>query len=150
MKEGFDFKCRSCGASRGSLILDLGIQPLANNLLRPQDLSKTEPKFPLRLALCHSCWLLQIVDLVPAVDLFSEYLYFSSFSDLMLRHAKEAASRYIREFALNASSLAWASRMRAALSSSPIRRAARLAIRPTSASSTIKLSRTSKRDIART
>src|SRR6476659_4226073 len=98
MSKGFEFKCRSCGAAGGSLILDLGLQPLANNLLRPEDISKPEPKFPLRLALCHSCWLLQIVDLVPAVDLFSEYLYFSSFSDLMLRHAREAAGRYIKEF----------------------------------------------------
>src|SRR6266702_1022996 len=96
----FDFQCRSCGSRQGSLILDLGVQPLANNLLVQEDLSKAEPKFPLRLAVCESCWLLQIVDLVPPVNLFSEYLYFSSFSDLMLRHAKEAAARYIKEFGL--------------------------------------------------
>src|SRR3974390_3047919 len=101
----FDFQCGSCGSQQGNLVLDLGIQPLANNLLREQDLSKPEPKFPLRLAVCHSCWLLQIVDLVPAVDLFSEYLYFSSFSDLMLRHAREAATRYIKEFSLGKNSL---------------------------------------------
>jgi len=86
-------------------VLDLGIQPLANNLLREQDLSQPEPKFPLRLAVCHSCWLLQITDLVPPVQLFSEYLYFSSFSDLMLKHAREAAERYIGEFDLGQSSL---------------------------------------------
>jgi SAM-dependent methyltransferase len=97
----FPFKCRSCGSAQGSLVLDLGIQPLANNLLRPEDLSKPEPKFPLRLAVCQSCWLLQIVDLVPPVQLFSEYLYFSSFSDLMLRHAKEAAKQYIKAFSLD-------------------------------------------------
>ncbi len=68
------FQCRSCASREGSLILDLGVQPLANNLLRPQDLSVPEPKFPLRLALCRSCWLLQILDLVPPVQLFSEYL----------------------------------------------------------------------------
>src|SRR6266705_170999 len=101
----FSFKCRSCGSTQGSLILDLGLQPLANNLLREEDLAKPEPKFPLRLAVCQSCWLLQIVDLVPPVQLFSEYLYFSSFSDLMLRHSKEAAARYIKEFSLNARSL---------------------------------------------
>src|SRR5262249_29730229 len=100
-----DFQCRSCGQKEGALILDLGLQPLANNLLRQEDLAKPEPKFPLRLALCQSCWLLQIVDLVPPVQLFSEYLYFSSFSDLMLRHAREAAERYIREFGLGGSSL---------------------------------------------
>ncbi len=95
------FQCRSCGNSRGELILDLGVQPLANNLLRQEDLSKPEPKFPLRLAVCNSCWLLQILDLVPPVQLFSDYLYFSSFSELMLRHAKEAAERYIEEFGLS-------------------------------------------------
>src|ERR1051325_4227177 len=99
-----DFQCRSCGQKEGALILDLGLQPLANNLLRQEDLAKTEPKFPLRLALCESCWLLQITDLVPPVNLFSEYLYFSSFSDLMLRHAREAAERYLKEFGLNAQS----------------------------------------------
>jgi SAM-dependent methyltransferase len=99
------FQCRSCGSARGTLVLDLGTQPLANNLLRPEDFAKPEPKFPLRLAVCESCWLLQILDLVPPVQLFSEYLYFSSFSDLMLRHAKAAAERYIREFGLNRQSL---------------------------------------------
>ena len=99
------FECRSCEGKEGKLVLDLGIQPLANNLLRPGDLTRPEPKFPLRLAVCRSCWLLQILDLVPPVDLFSEYLYFSSFSDLMLRHARETAERYIKEFALAKSSL---------------------------------------------
>jgi SAM-dependent methyltransferase len=99
------FQCRSCGSGTGTLILDLGLQPLANNLLREEDLTKPEPKFPLRLAVCQSCWLLQILDLVPPVQLFSEYLYFSSFSDLMLRHAKEAAERYIKEFRLDSESL---------------------------------------------
>src|SRR3989442_15341214 len=97
--------CRSCGSRQGTLILDLGLQPLANNLLRQEDLSKAEPKFPLRLAICQSCWLLQIVDLVPPVQLFSEYLYFSSFSEVMLRHARAAAERYVKEFSLNARSL---------------------------------------------
>src|SRR5215475_6080407 len=98
------FQCRSCGSRQGVLVLDLGIQPLANNLLREQDLSKPEPKFPLQLAVCQSCWLLQITDLVPPTQLFSEYLYFSSFSDALLRHAREAAERYIREFSLNGQS----------------------------------------------
>ena len=101
----FSLKCRSCGSTDAALILDLGQQPLANNLLAPADLAKPEPKFPLRLAVCKSCWLLQITDLVPPVELFSEYLYFSSFSDVMLRHARESAGRYVKEFNLNAQSL---------------------------------------------
>jgi SAM-dependent methyltransferase len=98
-------KCRSCGSTDASHILDLGQQPLANNLLTPADLAKQEPKFPLRLAVCKSCWMLQITDLVPPVELFSEYLYFSSFSDLMLRHSREACDGYMKEFGLNGQSL---------------------------------------------
>jgi SAM-dependent methyltransferase len=94
------FSCRSCGAHDFEPLLDLGLQPLANNLLRPEDLAKPEPKVPLRLAFCRSCALLQILDLVPPVQLFSEYLYFSSFSDSLLRNAKQASERYINEFSL--------------------------------------------------
>ena len=97
----FSFQCRSCDSRKGTLCLDLGLQPLANNLLREEDLAKPEPKFPLRLAVCQSCWLMQITDLVPPVQLFSEYLYFSSFSDALLRHAREAAEQYVKEFSLN-------------------------------------------------
>jgi SAM-dependent methyltransferase len=98
------FQCRSCGNGAGALILDLGVQPLANNLLRPEDLAKSEPTFPLRLFACRRCWLLQLADLVPPIELFSEYLYFSSFSDAMLRHAAAAAAGYIREFGLGSDS----------------------------------------------
>jgi len=94
------FQCRSCGGSHGELVLDLGLQPLANNLPRPEDLGKPEPKFPLRLAVCHHCWMLQITDLVPPTELFSEYLYFSSFSDALLRHSRAAVEQHIREFHL--------------------------------------------------
>lgn len=95
------FKCRSCGGTHGELVLDLGLQPLANNLLRTEDLGKPEPKFPLRVAVCNECWLLQITDLVPPTQLFSEYLYFSSFSDALLRHSRAAVEQHIREFGLS-------------------------------------------------
>ena len=91
------FPCRSCGCAQGELVLDLGVQPLANNLLRPEDLGKAEPRFPLRVFVCPDCWLLQLTDLVPPIEMFSEYLYFSSFSDAMLRHARAAAERYLAE-----------------------------------------------------
>lgn len=99
------FQCRSCGSQHGAPVLDLGLQPLANNLLTPCDLEKPEPKFPLRVAVCQDCWLLQITDLVPPVELFSEYLYFSSFSDALLNHAREAAQQHEKAFALGPQSL---------------------------------------------
>lgn len=98
------FRCLACGNSQGHPVLDLGLQPLANNLLLPADLDKVEPRFPLRVAVCEGCWLLQITDLVPPVELFSDYLYFSSFSDSFVRHARAAAERYVPEFALGATS----------------------------------------------
>lgn len=98
-------RCRSCGCDGGQVILDLGLQPLANNLLRQEDLGQPEPIFPLRLFVCPACWLLQISDLVPPVRLFSEYLYFSSFSEAMLQHARQAAERYQSEYQLGGDSL---------------------------------------------
>ncbi len=95
-----EFHCRSCGGLAGALVLDLGVQPLANNYLNPGDLFQTEPKFPLRLAVCHGCGLLQILDLVPPTQLFCQYAYFSSCSDTWVRHAESCASRYLGEFGL--------------------------------------------------
>lgn len=99
-----DFQCRSCGSRQGELVLDLGDQPLANNLLGPGDIDKPEPRFPLRLAVCTECWLLQITDLVPPVELFSDYVYFSSYSDSWVQHAAECSARYCNEFNLGSNS----------------------------------------------
>jgi SAM-dependent methyltransferase len=93
-----DFQCRSCESRNGDLVLDLGEQPLANNLLAPGDLANPEPQFPLRLSVCTDCWLLQITDLVPAVELFSDYVYFSSYSETWVAHTAACAERYLREF----------------------------------------------------
>lgn len=94
------FHCRSCASTQGLLVLDLGNHPLANNLLtRPEQIA-SEPRFPLQLFVCKSCRLIQIGATVPPVNLFSEYVYFSSFSDTMLSHSKQAAERYIQELDL--------------------------------------------------
>jgi SAM-dependent methyltransferase len=94
------FQCRACGGRAQEPVLDLGLQPLANNLLRPQDPAAAEPRFPLRVFVCHGCWLLQITDVVPPAKLFSEYPYFSSFSDAVVKHARESAQRHVREHSL--------------------------------------------------
>ena len=97
--------CRSCYSWDCGRVLDLGSQPLANNLLRPSDVGKDEPHFPLELTLCRRCWLLQIGETVPPTTLFENYPYFSSFSQTMLRHARDAALSYIGCFRLGAESL---------------------------------------------
>jgi len=81
--------CRSCGQSSLTVILSLGRTPLANSLLTTEQLNAPEPTYPLDLAFCSNCSLVQITETVPPEELFREYLYFSSFSDTMLRHARE-------------------------------------------------------------
>lgn len=88
-------RCRSCGSTQSLPVIDLGLQPLANNLLRAEDLARPEPRFPLAVFVCSDCWLMQITDTVPPVELFSDYIYFSSFSDAMLRHARNAVQQHV-------------------------------------------------------
>jgi SAM-dependent methyltransferase len=97
--------CRSCGAKELELVLSLGRTPLANALLTQEQLTQPERRYPLDLAFCPSCTLVQITETVPPADLFSEYLYFSSFSDTMLRHAQSLVLRLIAERQLGPRSL---------------------------------------------
>ncbi|MCL2449947.1 MAG: class I SAM-dependent methyltransferase, partial [Polyangiaceae bacterium] len=83
--------CRSCGSKSLALFLSLGETPLANALLGPADLEKPEPRFPLDVAFCESCALVQILETVPSEVLFTEYVYSSSFSSTMVEHARALA-----------------------------------------------------------
>ena len=79
--------------------------PLANALLAPTDLARAEPTYPLDLAFCPRCTLVQITETVPPDVLFREYLYFSSFSDTMLNHAKTLVDRLTAARGLDGRSL---------------------------------------------
>lgn len=85
--------------------MSLGETPLANGLLNENQLRQDEPYFPLDLARCGRCTLVQITETVSPELLFSEYAYFSSFSDTMVRHAGEIADRLTRQRGLNSDSL---------------------------------------------
>ncbi len=99
------FVCRACSSPNLQTVLDLGKTPLANGLLSQPCLQEPEPQFPLVLVFCPECSLVQITETVPPEVLFRNYLYFSSFSDAMLRHACEIAQRTIRASILNGKSL---------------------------------------------
>ena len=71
--------CRSCSADELIPILDLGSTPLANGLLSRGDLDKPEKRYPLKLVFCPGCTLVQITETVPPEQLFTEYVYLSSF-----------------------------------------------------------------------
>src|SRR4051812_49299175 len=87
--------CRSCGEVRLTSVLELGKLPLANRLLTDEQLGSQEPAYPLELVLCPHCTLVQITETVPPEELFREYVYFSSFSDSMMRHARELSQQII-------------------------------------------------------
>ncbi len=97
--------CRSCGSPQLEVVLSLGQTPLANSLLTQAQLTEPEPTYPLDLAFCPRCALLQITETVPPEQLFREYLYFSSFSDTMLQHAEALADELIPSRGLSAQSL---------------------------------------------
>ncbi len=98
------FHCRACGNEQLDTVLDLGQTPLANGLLAGSQLQEPEPRFPLVLAFCPICSLVQITETVPPELLFRHYLYFSSFSDTVLRHSREIAQRMVEERGLNGQS----------------------------------------------
>jgi len=98
--------CRSCGSDRLETILQLGQMPLANAYLTREQLDRPESKYPLDLAFCQSCALLQITETVSPEVLFREYLYFSSYSDTSVRNAEAIVTRLIASRHLNGDSLA--------------------------------------------
>ena len=97
--------CRSCGGDGLLDILSLGKVPLANALLRTQDLATEENRYPLDLVFCPGCTLVQITESVDPEILFKDYVYFSSFSETMLTHARELCSRLTGERGLDGNSL---------------------------------------------
>jgi SAM-dependent methyltransferase len=99
------FRCRACGGGRVPLVLSLGETPLANALLAADELGAAEARYPLDLVFCEDCTLVQITETVPPARLFSEYAYFSSFSDTMLRHAEALAGQVISARRLGPDSL---------------------------------------------
>jgi SAM-dependent methyltransferase len=97
--------CRGCGTSRLEVVLDLGEMPLANAILNEEDLARPEPRYPLALAYCPQCWLVQITETVSPELLFREYTYFSSVSDAFVEHSRVMAERLIEQRGLGAGSL---------------------------------------------
>lgn len=97
--------CRACGHTGLQPVLDLGSMPLVNSLLPPDGAVDDEPRYPLELVFCPSCTLTQITETVPPKKLFSDYTYFSSYSETMLAHARELADDLIRTRHLDGRSL---------------------------------------------
>jgi SAM-dependent methyltransferase len=98
--------CRSCGSNDLRVFLSLGDLPLSDGFLAPDQLGREEPRYPLDVAFCAECALVQILKTVPPEELFGEdYPYFSSFTDALVRHSKANVDARIAERELGPTSL---------------------------------------------
>lgn len=96
--------CRGCGEPSTEDVVDLGSVPLANSLVS-QGHAETTKTFPLSVFFCKKCTLTQLRQTVSPRALFSEYPYFSSFSDTMLESSRKLAIRVAEQLRLNSHSL---------------------------------------------
>ncbi len=98
-------KCRSCEQTGLQVFLDLGKMPPSDRLLTEEQLGEPEPKYPLEVAFCPNCTLVQILETVSPELLFSDaYQYYSSFSDTLLEHSRENVLDLIESRNLNSNS----------------------------------------------
>jgi SAM-dependent methyltransferase len=91
-------KCRFCNAELKNTFLDLGKSPLANSYLKKDDMNKKEIFYPLRVFVCSKCFLVQLDEFESPKNIFSEYAYFSSFSDSWLNHVEKFSQDIISKF----------------------------------------------------
>ncbi|MBU8823765.1 class I SAM-dependent methyltransferase [Mycolicibacterium goodii] len=96
--------CRLCGSQRLLSVLDLGATPPCEKFLAAGELDLPEPTYPLHLRLCEDCLLLQIPALITPEDTFSEYAYYSSYSDSWVEHAKRFVDDAVTRLGLGSES----------------------------------------------
>jgi SAM-dependent methyltransferase len=92
--------CRFCAERLEHTFADLGASPLANSYLKPDQLDRMEPFFPLHVRVCSKCFLIQLPQLATREEIFDDYAYFSSYSDSWLEHCRKYAEMMIDRFGL--------------------------------------------------
>jgi SAM-dependent methyltransferase len=97
--------CRLCGADLARTFVDLGMSPLCESYVPAERLDEPEVFYPLHVLLCDSCLLVQLPVYVSGESIFSDYAYFSSYSDSWVAHAKRYADAMIDQLGLTAGSL---------------------------------------------
>lgn len=97
--------CRFCGSILHHMFVDLGMQPLCESYLRKEQLNQMESFYPLHAYICENCLLVQLEEFVSPEKIFTEYAYFSSYSDTWLEHSKKYTEMIVDRFNINGKSL---------------------------------------------
>lgn len=98
-------RCRFCHASLNHTFIDLGMSPLCESYVKPEELNKMEPFYPLHAYVCDQCFLVQLEEFVSPSEIFSDYAYFSSYSDFWLRHVEKYTAEMLERFPITSESL---------------------------------------------
>ncbi len=96
--------CRACDAPLVHSFVDLGMSPLCESYLRADQLNAMEPFYPLHAFVCDRCWLVQLQEYVSGEAIFSDYAYFSSYSDSWVLHARRYVDAMVSRFGLGKTS----------------------------------------------
>ena len=96
--------CRFCGVGLRHTFVDLGMSPLCESYVNVEQLNHMEPFYPLHVYVCDKCFLVQLLEYVSPEQIFSDYAYFSSYSDSWLQHANAYTEMAIARFGLNSNS----------------------------------------------
>jgi len=94
-------RCRFCGSSLKRTFVDLGMSPLCESYPSEADLNRAEVYYPLRVYVCEECLLVQLEEYGSRESIFSDYPYFSSFSDSWLRHCKNYSEQMTNRLGLD-------------------------------------------------
>jgi SAM-dependent methyltransferase len=97
--------CRLCDAPLTRTFVDLGMSPLCESYVPADRLDEAENFYPLHVRLCEACLLVQLPAYVPGEEIFSDYAYFSSYSDSWVAHAKRYADAMVERLRLTPASL---------------------------------------------
>jgi len=93
--------CRFCGIGLQRTFVDLGMSPLCETYLSPADLNCGETYYPLHVYVCDKCFLVQLDEYESAENIFSDYAYFSSYSNSWLKHADNYCAKMHARFGLD-------------------------------------------------
>ncbi|HEV8512922.1 MAG TPA: SAM-dependent methyltransferase, partial [Cyclobacteriaceae bacterium] len=98
-------ECRFCSAKLEETFVDLGMSPLCQDHVKPNELKQMEPFYPLHVYVCTTCFLVQLEEFVAPSEIFQDYAYFSSYSDTILKHASAYVDTIIERFSITENSL---------------------------------------------